>query len=98
MTTTQKNAWIASEEHYQKLFKENSEHKNDAILSQMTFCSDGVIIKKFSTTNFQDGIAFQVFNETIEEVKMNETNTLVNESVLLDVKEFGKGEVERYAM
>ena len=54
MTTTQKNEWIASEERYQKLFKENAELKDAAILSQIYFCSDtsagsarcGVIIKK----------------------------------------------------
>ncbi|MEO8933677.1 MAG: hypothetical protein ABI295_05170 [Xanthomarina sp.] len=98
MTTTQKNEWIASEERFQKLFKENSEHKNTAILSQLTFCSDGVIIKKYSATNAQDGIAFQVFNESIEEVKANKSSILVNERELLEVKEFGMDEMESYVI
>lgn len=96
MTVNQKNAWIASEKLYQKLFKENSEHKNTAILSQMTFCSNGVIIKKYSAENTQDGIAFQVFNETIEEVKANGSSALLGEKELLEVKEFGKDEMAAY--
>ena len=92
MTTTQKNAWITSEERYQKLFKENAELKDAAILSQISFCSDGVIIKKYKSENTQDGISFQVFNETIEEVKTNKSSKPCNDSGLLEVKEFGKNE------
>jgi len=101
MTTTQKNAWITSEKRYQKLFKENAELKDAAILSQISFCSDtsagsarcGVNIKKYKSENTQDGISFQVFNETIEEVKTNESSKPCNESGLLEMKEFGMDEI-----
>jgi len=100
MTTELKNAWITSEKRYQKLFKENAELKDAAILSQISFCSDtmagsarcGVIIKKYKSENTQDGISFQVFNEAIEEVKTNKSSKPCNDSGLLEVKEFGMDE------
>ncbi len=47
MTTEEKNKWIEREKRLLEKQKEISGNKNASILSQITFCKDGVIIKKF---------------------------------------------------
>lgn len=81
MNTQLKNEWIALEKKCQNFLKEkiiqhNKKNSNPlphpAISSQMTFCKDGVIIKKHKNSDLQNRISVKVFDKTIEEIKISE--------------------------
>jgi len=96
MTVNQKNAWIALEERYHQNHKAISKDNRSTLLSQMIFCSDGVIIKKFMEMNDQGGITVQNYDVTMEELKANETFNEVKELDLLEVVEYGMEEFGEY--
>src|SRR5690554_2590169 len=64
MTTNQKNQWIALEVRYQQLEKEKNNAEHSGILSQLTFSTDGVIIRKYSELGNQGGISVQTYKKT----------------------------------
>lgn len=78
MDTQLKNQWIALEAEYQSFLKEKITQHNSknniptvhpSISSKMTFCKDGVIIKKLTNSDIHKGISFKVFDKTIAEMK-----------------------------
>lgn len=110
MNTQLKNEWITSEEKYHKLLKEKVTQHNlnnsstplhPDILSQMTFCSDGVIIKKHNDPNFKSGISFKVSSLSIAGMKSSErySNEMNDFNILFSpIYEYKIGEISKYSI
>ncbi|RYM33455.1 hypothetical protein ERX46_10975 [Brumimicrobium glaciale] len=109
MNTNLKNQWIALEEEYQALLKEkvNKHNLNNtsniihpSISSQMTFCSDGVIIKKLNNGLHRSGISVKVFDKTIAEMKtldqIKNGSNGTSDKLYLPIIEYKKEEIAGY--
>lgn len=106
MNTTLKNEWITLEEKYQTILKEKIEQFNlnntntvkpSSISSQLTFCTDGVQIKRYVNPDFNSGISVKSYKKTLAEMKVvDEFQNVTNEDLNVSIMEFGVEEFEKF--
>lgn len=106
MKTELKNQWIALEEKYQAVLNEkvdafnlnNSTTKNQTkISSQLTFCTDGVQIRRYVNPDFYRGISVKSYKKTLAEMKLvDEFVNKVTEDMNFPIVEYGREEFDKF--
>ncbi|WP_107040047.1 hypothetical protein [Brumimicrobium mesophilum] len=103
MKTELKNQWIALEEKYQATLNEKVEVNNSTsikqpnITSQLTFCTDGVQIRRYINPDFQKGISVKSYKKTLAEMKL--VDDFANKTLVkldLPIVEYGVDEFDKF--